>query len=72
MLDQTTIFVFISFILICIFVVIWIFVVAPSERRHHERKLELVQKRLNKRREARLAQETGQQMDQQPDTDGGD
>lgn len=52
MLDQTTTFVFISFILIVIFVVIWVFVVAPSERRHHERKLEIVQKRLSRRQEA--------------------
>ena len=58
MLDQTTTFVFISFILIVIFVVIWVFVVAPSERRHHERKLEIVQKRLNRRQEALRQEQT--------------
>ncbi len=28
------------------FVVIWILFVAPAERRHHERKLELLQKKI--------------------------
>ena len=63
MLDQTTTFVFISFILICVFVVIWIFVVAPSERRHHERKLALVQKRLDRRKETSDVQDPAKEAD---------
>ena len=31
------------------FVAIWILFVAPSERRHHERKLELLQKKIEQR-----------------------
>jgi hypothetical protein len=33
------------------FVAIWIFFVVPAERRHHERKLELVRKKLERRAE---------------------
>lgn len=32
------------------FVAIWIFVVIPAERRHHERKLEIIQRQIEKRR----------------------
>ena len=31
------------------FVAIWMLFVAPAERRHHKRKLELLQKRIEKR-----------------------
>ena len=31
------------------FVAIWIFFVAPAERRHHERKMDLVRKRIERR-----------------------
>ncbi len=31
------------------FIAIWILFVAPAERRHHERKLELLQKKIEKR-----------------------
>ena len=31
------------------FVAIWMLFVVPAERRHHERKLEVIQKRLEKR-----------------------
>ncbi len=31
------------------FVAIWILFVAPAERRHHERKLELLQKKIEQR-----------------------
>ncbi len=31
------------------FIAVWILFVAPAERRHHERKLELLQKRIDKR-----------------------
>ena len=33
-----------------LFVAIWFLVVVPSERRHHERKLQVIQKKLEKRR----------------------
>jgi hypothetical protein len=32
------------------FVAIWIIFVVPAERRHHERKLELVRKRIEQRK----------------------
>lgn len=38
------------------FVAIWILFVAPAERRHHERKLELLQQKIEKR-QAGKAQE---------------
>jgi hypothetical protein len=31
------------------FLAIWIFVVVPAERRHHERKLEVLRKQIEKR-----------------------
>jgi hypothetical protein len=37
------------------FVAIWIFFVVPAERRHHERKLELVRKKLEWRAEQSAA-----------------
>ena len=33
-----------------IFVAVWMLFVVPAERRHHERKLEILQKRIEKRR----------------------
>lgn len=33
-----------------VFVAIWMLFVVPSERRHHERKLELIQKQLEQRK----------------------
>jgi len=39
-----------------VFVAIWMLFVAPAERRHHERKLELVQKRIQER-QARASQD---------------
>ena len=32
-----------------LFIAIWMLFVVPAERRHHERKLEIIQKRLEKR-----------------------
>ena len=37
------------------FIAIWVFVVVPAERRHHERKLEMVRKRIEQREAARAA-----------------
>lgn len=31
------------------FIAIWILFVAPAERRHHERKLEVIQRKIEKR-----------------------
>lgn len=33
------------------FIAIWIIFVVPAERRHHERKLELVRKRIEQRKQ---------------------
>ena len=38
-----------SIILLGAFVAIWILFVVPAERRHHERKLEMIRKRIEKR-----------------------
>lgn len=32
------------------FIAIWFLFVVPAERRHHERKLEMIQKKIEKRR----------------------
>ncbi len=48
------------------FVAIWIFFVAPAERRHHERKLELVQKRIEER-QARKDQDNSVSLPEQND-----
>lgn len=40
-------------IALAVFVAIWFFVVVPAERKHHERKLETVRKRIEKREAAR-------------------
>ena len=39
------------------FVAIWFFFVVPAERRHHERKLELVRKRIEHRKAAEQGQD---------------
>lgn len=39
-------------IALALFVGIWFFVVVPAERKHHERKLEAVRKRIEKREAA--------------------
>ena len=40
-------------IALAVFVAIWFFIVVPAERKHHERKLEAVRKRIEKREAAR-------------------
>ena len=37
------------------FVAIWMIFVVPAERRHHERKMELVRKKIERRREQSAA-----------------
>jgi hypothetical protein len=49
------------------FVAIWIFFVVPAERQHHERKLELVRKKLERRAEQSAAVDGTE-----PDCEGGD
>ncbi len=38
-----------AMIVLVAFVAIWMLFVAPAERRHHERKLELLQKKIEQR-----------------------
>ena len=38
-----------AMIVLSAFVAIWMLFVAPAERRHHERKLELLQKKIEQR-----------------------
>ncbi len=38
-----------SIAVLAAFIAVWVFVVAPAERRHHERKLEMVRKRIEQR-----------------------
>lgn len=38
-----------SIAVLAAFVAIWVFFVVPAERRHHERKLEMLRKRIEKR-----------------------
>ena len=40
-------------IALAIFIAVWFFIVVPAERKHHERKLEAVRKRLEKREAAK-------------------
>jgi len=48
------------------FVAIWMLFVVPAERRHHERKLEIVQKRINER-QAQKDQDGGESSSEQND-----
>jgi len=38
-----------SIAVLAAFVAVWFFFVVPAERRHHERKLEMLRKRIEKR-----------------------
>ena len=44
-------YIYMAVIVLGAFVAIWIFFVVPAERRHHERKMELVRKKLERRKE---------------------
>ncbi len=48
------------------FIAVWILFVAPAERRHHERKLELLQKRID-RRQLQKEQDSESSSDQNND-----
>ena len=45
-----------SIVLLAAFVAVWLFFVIPAERRHHERKLEILRKRIEQREVARQEQ----------------
>ena len=46
------------------FVAIWMLFVAPAERRHHERKLELLQKKIEQRQASNDQKNKGATADQ--------
>ena len=48
------------------FIAIWFLFVIPSERRHHERKLEMLQRRIDKR-QAQADQNDGESSTDQND-----
>jgi hypothetical protein len=49
-----------------VFIAIWFLFVIPSERRHHERKLEMLQRRIDKR-QAHSEQNSGKSSTDQND-----
>jgi hypothetical protein len=46
-------FIYIAIMALGAFVAIWMFFVVPAERRHHERKLEALKKKIEKRESAK-------------------
>ena len=40
-----------AILILAVFIAIWIFVVVPAEKRHHERKLESLRARIEKRQD---------------------
>jgi hypothetical protein len=38
-----------AILILAVFIAIWVFVVVPAEKRHHERKLESLRSRIEKR-----------------------
>ena len=42
-------YIYIAIFVLGAFVAIWMFIVVPAERRHHERKMELVRKKIEQR-----------------------
>ena len=49
------------------FVAIWMLFVAPAERRHHERKLELLQKKIDRRQLQKDPEQNESSSDQNND-----
>ncbi len=49
------------------FVAIWMLFVAPAERRHHERKLELLQKKIEQRQASNNKENSDSLTDQDND-----
>ncbi len=56
-----------AMIVICAFVAIWMLFVAPAERRHHERKLELLQKKIQQRQASNNKENSDALADQDTD-----
>jgi predicted MFS family arabinose efflux permease len=54
-----------AILVLAAFVAIWIFVVVPAEKRHHERKLDSLRQRIEKRESSRVGSDddTGQASD---------
>lgn len=50
--------IYIALVVLAVFVAVWMMIVAPAERRHHERKLDALQKRIEAR-ETRDGANTG-------------
>jgi predicted MFS family arabinose efflux permease len=48
-------YIYIAIFVLGAFVAIWMFFVVPAERRHHERKIELVRKKIERRAEQSTA-----------------
>ena len=44
-------YIYMAILALTAFIAIWIIFVVPAERRHHERKMELVRKKLERRKE---------------------
>ena len=49
--------IYIAILALGAFVAIWMFVVVPSERKHHERKLEALRRQIEKRESSKLEDE---------------
>lgn len=56
--------IYMAIIALVVFVAIWILFVVPAERRHHERKLEAVRKRIEKREALREEQKDSDPTDE--------
>lgn len=47
--------IYIAILVLAVFIAVWVFVVVPAERRHHKRKLEIIEKKIADREAARQA-----------------
>ncbi len=56
-----------AMIVLAAFVAIWMLFVAPAERRHHERKLELLQKKIEQRQASNNGENSEALTDQDND-----
>lgn len=52
--------IYIAILILAAFIAIWIFVVVPAEKRHHERKLEMIKKKIADRQVVSQSSETAQ------------
>jgi len=50
--------IYIAIIVLGAFVAVWFFLIEPAERRHHERKLESIKKKIEQRETTRKEQRT--------------